>query len=66
MQIKYISFLFLVVSLVCVLQKTAAQDDKKSDRQRAFIRDSIPELNLNRDTTKAESKRKAKAKKRIF
>lgn len=45
---------------------THAQDDKKSERQRRFTRDSIPELELNRDTAKPETKRKQKIKKRIF
>jgi hypothetical protein len=65
-QIKHIIYIFLVLILAVSGQKASAQDDKKSDRQRSFTRDSIPELDLNRDTTKAETKRKAKAKKRIF
>lgn len=63
---KYILILFTAFLCTGITQNAVAQDDKKSDRQRTFTRDSIPELDLNRDTTKQESKRKKKIKKRIF
>lgn len=66
MQIKFLPLFFTLVLLCAVVQNILAQDDKRSERQKSFTRDSIPELDLNRDTTKAESKRKQKLKKKIF
>ncbi|TAH24720.1 MAG: hypothetical protein EAZ07_09035 [Cytophagales bacterium] len=55
-----------IILLLISIGFASAQDDKRSERQRYFNRDSVPELNLKRDTTKVNNKRKKKIKKNVF
>jgi antitoxin component YwqK of YwqJK toxin-antitoxin module len=59
-------FLFLAIILSFLGNESTAQDDKKSERQKKFTRDSIPELNLTPDTLVQTSRKKKKLKKKVF
>ena len=59
-------FLLLFLFIALCHTKSIGQDEKKSDRQKKFTRDSIPELDLSPDTLIPSAKKKKKLKKKVF
>jgi antitoxin component YwqK of YwqJK toxin-antitoxin module len=57
----FLSLLCFLTTYICV-----GQENKKSERQKNFTRDSIPELDLTPDTLEQTSQKKKKVKKRVF
>lgn len=59
-------FLLFFTGLLLSSSNAFCQEDKKSERQKKFTRDSIPELDLAPDTLAQTSKKKKKLKKKVF